>query len=498
MRTFLRGDPTPFKSKAELKKYISVPSFSAPKRPYAKSSYMKRPETKKHANENLHATINLVRASSTFLEEHSLEYPKNRGSEVLREVGFMDNFTKSLEIPTETDIPSKVIESIKPLGSGGKSIRGSGSRDHSVVGISDFQRTQPVHVPDEDDMLISLVEEVSRLNECLLERINENEKLKKENLNLESRFLEYKNTNKKEDMDNTISDIKGKTYTYASLESEEDQRVLEESMKKTPLGFSAKAKWKSCVKPNFNETIKCSNCVLAESLLRKHMKQDKEKLDELSLSLDNLQNNLMHKEEENYNLIKELDAVKKNHEGVSQQLTQQQQLTEKLRTELRNAHAYNQELSNKVAALRADQTETQQQAKQNTATVSFTRIESSKPNFSSHEVSEWEKKYDFARKDNERLIKIVSENQKVIQNFKNILSDIEQRHNVSYEELKRDYEEKIRGMSLSQSKNDPKFFINSNMSRDNRISFYSSMPSDALRSEMNRLNSGGNLSKQPL
>jgi len=223
MRSFLRGDSTPFQSKTELKKYISVPSFSAPKRPYVKSFYSKRSNSKKHPNENLHATINLVRASSTFLEEHSIEHPKTRKhneSEVLKEVGFLDNLARSLEIPTEPDVPAKVIESIKPLGSGGKAIKGSGSRDNSALGFSEFNKNSNI-IQDDDDMLISLVEEVNRLNECLVERINENEKLKKENFNLESTLFEV-TRNLKEDMENTLSDIKGNTY--ASLESEEDQK----------------------------------------------------------------------------------------------------------------------------------------------------------------------------------------------------------------------------------------------------------------------------------
>ena len=165
--------------------------------------------------------------------------------------------------------------------------------------------------------------------------------------------------------------------------------------------------------------------------------------------------------------------MKRNCDGFTQKLVQQQQVTEKLRTELMNSHSQNQELSHKLTSLKAANLSPKSKSSKMT-TISFSRMESPKASFSAnHEGNEWQKKYEVSKGDNERLIKIVEENHKSLKNFRDIFSELEKRHNINYDELKREYENRIR--CLSDCRSDSR--ISTNNGRDdllNRSSIISS------------------------
>jgi len=455
LRAFLKGESS------FLDRSVNTESFSAPKRTYFKPSYSSTKVPKKLLDENEYPT--------NGLNEYKKKQESVANISYAEESKMQNNRSCAALTPRTFDLNGKSLSSIKTKEQFEKVFQDLGVKWSLNNSASGTQLKSLMN--DTENLSVSLIGEIDRLNELLNEKISEIEKLRALNVSLETRLIELSHKEANEGIlrqellrktSNEIVNFDTQANPKLTLNSEEASEVSFEGL-------------------NGGGQRSIHHNTRRNTQARLQEEEERLRLEEL---VEQMNNDLGQREEENDFLRQELEIMKKNCQNLSQQALQHQQVSEKLRNELKNSHQQNQELNQKLANIRVEN-----ESPHPKKNVSYLSMESPKNTISvNSEATEYKKKYESAKSDNERLMKMVAENQKTIQNFKEIFVELKTSHNINFEKMKQEYEEKIK--DLSEMRSDSRISSrNDRMDTQNSflITSQSLAPSEILRTSRDNL-----------
>jgi len=288
-------------------------------------------------------------------------------------------------------------------------------------------------IKETDSMLISLMGEIDKLNEIITDKITENDLLKLTNQTLSSKLedtkiklkTEYEEKLKRKDEKITslqqrieelsreisrLSEVNGQLCD-AKLSQEEEIRSLRSQLSESARGTGSQA----------------SNQALIQ------------KVEDLIAVNDELNKVVLGKEEMINSFKAKLNEQCRINQLLVMQVEEKNNTIELMRQDLFRLQNHNQMMGQELHTLKSQEI-------QFTKTQSLILDHEAPTNVAYKEAKEWQRKYENAKADNEKLTKIIVENQKMLNDFRETFAELEASHSKQIEELKRQYETKIKSL----------------------------------------------------